>query len=245
MDIKCRVGNLKPDCIVVVATIKALKYNAGISKEDILKPNLEALKLGVCNLLAHIDNMRLYTNNIVVTLNKYNTDTEEEIEFVKNFVNDKNISFAVNDAYSKGGVGALDLAKEVVKVCNQPNDFKLLYESHISILDKIETVCTKIYHANKVEYSNIALEKINKYIELGYNDYPICIAKTQYSLSDDASKLGYPKDFTVKVRDVNIYTGAGFIVVYLGDIMTMPGLSRHANYENIDIDSSYRIEGLF
>lgn len=244
LDIKCRIGNLKPDCIVIVATIKALKYNAGISKENILKPNMEALKEGICNLKAHIENMKLYTKNVVVALNKYNTDIEEEINFVKNFVTNQNVSFAVNEAYSKGGVGAQSLAKEVVKTCNQPNDFKLLYENHISILDKIETICKNIYHAGKIEYSDIALEKIKKFIELGYNNYPVCIAKTQYSLSDDANKLGYPKDFTVTVRDVNIYTGAGFIVAYLGNIMTMPGLSKHANYEKIDINNN-KIEGLF
>lgn len=245
LDIKCRVGNLKPDCIVVVATIKALKYNAGISKEDILLPNVDALSLGICNLKAHIDNMKLYTNNIVVTLNKYSTDTDEEIEFVKNFVDGENVSFSVNDAYSKGGIGAQSLAREVVKVCACDNDFRLLYDNDISIFKKIETVCTKIYHANSVKYSDLALSKINDFVKLGVENYPVCIAKTQYSLSDNPKLLGYPKDFEVTVKDVNIYTGAGFVVVYLGDIMTMPGLSRHANYENIDIDSSYRIEGLF
>ena len=245
LDIKCRIGNFKPNCIVLVATIKALKYNAGITKENILLPNIEALRQGICNLKAHIDNMKLYTNNIVVTLNKYNTDTEEEIEFVKEFVTHENVAFAVNNAYALGGVGAVDLAKEVIKASNQPNDFKLLYESHISILDKIESVCKNIYHAGTINYSSLALDKIKQFESLGYSNYPVCIAKTQYSLSDDADKLGYPKDYEVLVRDVNIYTGAGFIVVYLGDIMTMPGLSKHANYERININDNYQIEGLF
>ena len=245
LDIKCRMGNLKPDCIVVVATIKALKYNAGVNKEDILVPNVEALKIGICNLKAHIDNMKLYTNNVVVTLNKYDTDTKEEINFVRDFVNKEEVAFAVNNAYLEGGKGAIELAHEVMKATNQENDFKLLYDSNISILNKIETVCKKIYHAGGVNYTSEALEKIKSYEELGFGNYPVCIAKTQYSLSDDAKKLGYPKDFEVMVRDVNIYTGAGFIVVYLGNIMTMPGLSRHANYERIDIDENYQIKGLF
>ena len=245
LNIKCRVGGLKPNCIVLVATIKALKYNAGISKEDILKPNIEALSKGICNLKAHIDNMKKITKNIVVTLNKYSTDTEEEIKFIEQFVNKENISFAVNNAYLEGGVGAVDLAKEVVKVCNQELDFKLLYENNISILNKIETIAKNIYHAGNINYSDIALNKIKEYEKLGFSDYPICIAKTQYSLSDDQTKLGYPTNFEITVRDVNIYTGAKFIVVYLGDIMTMPGLSKHANYERIDIDNNYKIEGLF
>lgn len=245
LDIKCRMGNFKPDCIVIVATIKALKYNAGISKEDILKPNMDAIKKGICNLEAHINNMKLYTNNIIVTLNQYETDTIEEIEYVKEYVLKREVNFSVNKAYLEGGKGCVDLAKEVVKLTNKENDFKLLYESNLSILDKIECICKNIYHASNVNYQEEALNKINKYEELGYGKYPVCIAKTQYSLSDDAKKLGYPKDFEVTVRDVNIYTGAGFIIVYLGNIMTMPGLSKHANYERIDIDSNNHIEGLF
>ena len=245
LDIKCRMGDLKPNCIVIVATIKALKYNGDVSKEDILKPNLEALKIGISNLEAHINSMKLYTNNIVVTLNKYSTDTEEEINFVKDYVKDKNVRFAVNDAYSKGGVGAVDLAKEVIEACKEEIDFNTLYDSNISIKEKIEIIAKNIYHAGKINYSNIALEKIKEFERLGYSNYPVCIAKTQYSLSDDPKKLGYPKDFEINVRDVNIYTGAGFIVVYLGDIMTMPGLSRSANYERIDINKKYEIKGLF
>lgn len=245
LDIKCRVGNLKPDCIVIVATIKALKYNAGISKEDILKPNIDAIKKGICNLKAHIDNMKMFTKNIVVTLNRYTTDTIEEINYIKEYVENMSVEFAVNNAYMEGGVGAVDLAEKVIKVSNQPNDFKLLYESNISILQKIEKITKNIYHAKTVNYTKEALNKLKEYEKLGYGSLPVCIAKTQYSLSDDPTKLGYPTDFEVLVKDVNIYTGAGFIVVYLGSIMTMPGLSKHANYENIDIDETYNIEGLF
>ena len=245
LDIKCRVGELEPNCIVIVATIKALKYNAFVSKDDILKPNIDALKAGICNLKAHIDNMRLYTNNIVVTLNRYDTDTDEEINFVKDFVSKENVGFAVNNAYSEGGVGAIELAKEVIKVCNKPKDFKMLYEDNIGIVNKIELIAKNIYHAKEVNYTVEALNKIKCFEKLGYGSYPVCIAKTQYSLSDDAKKLGYPSGFGVMVRDVNIYTGAGFIVVYLGSIMTMPGLSKSANYEIIDINDNYEVKGLF
>lgn len=245
LDIKCRVANLKPSCIVIVATIKAIKYNGGVSKDDILKPDIEAIKRGICNLEAHIDNMKLYTDNIVVTLNKYDTDTEEEIDYIRDFVIEKNVNFAVNNSYLEGGNGSVELASEVVKVVSQDNDFRLLYDSNLSIREKIEVIAKKIYHAGYVNYSSEALEKIAYYEELGCSNYPVCIAKTQYSLSDDAKKLGSPKDFSVTVRDVNVYMGAEFIVVYLGNIMTMPGLSRHANYENIDINDNYEIKGLF
>lgn len=245
LDIKCRVAGLKPSCIVIVATIKAIKYNGGVSKEDILKKDLEAIREGVCNLEAHIDNMKLYTDNIVVTLNKYDTDTEEEINYIRDFVIGKSVNFAVNNSYLEGGNGSVELAREVVKVVSQDNDFKLLYDSNLSIREKIEVIAKKIYHAGKVNYSSEALEKIAYYEKLGCNNYPVCIAKTQYSLSDDAKKLGSPRDFSIIVRDVNVYMGAEFIVVYLGNIMTMPGLSRHANYENIDIDDKYEIKGLF
>lgn len=245
LDIKCRVAGLKPSCIVIVATIKAIKYNGGVSKEDILKKDLEAIREGICNLEAHIDNMKLYTDNIVVTLNKYDTDTEEEINYIRDFVIGKSVNFAVNNSYLEGGNGSVELAREVVKAVSQDNDFKLLYDSNLSIREKIEVIAKKIYHAGKVNYSSEALEKIAYYEKLGCNNYPVCIAKTQYSLSDDAKKLGSPRDFSIIVRDVNVYMGAEFIVVYLGNIMTMPGLSRHANYENIDIDDKYEIKGLF
>lgn len=245
LDIKCRVANLKPSCIVIVATIKAIKYNGGVSKDNILKPDIEAIREGICNLEAHIDNMKLYTDNIVVTLNKYDTDSEEEINYIRDFVIGKNVNFAVNNSYLEGSNGSVELASEVVKVVSQDNDFRLLYDSNLSIREKIEIIAKKIYHAGEVNYSNEALEKIAYYEKIGCNNYPVCIAKTQYSLSDDAKKLGSPRDFSIMVRDVNVYMGAEFIVVYLGSIMTMPGLSRHANYEVIDINDKYEIKGLF
>jgi len=245
LDIKCRTANLKPDCIVIVATIKALKYNGKVAKEDILKENKDALKEGLSNLLAHIENMKQYTNNLVVTLNQYQTDTEEEIELVKEFVLSKNVEFSLNTSYQNGGEGAIELADKVVDICKKESNFKLLYETTDTIFEKVEKVVKNIYHANNIEYTEEAIEKINKFQELGYANYPVCIAKTQYSISDDPKKLGYPKDYTIHIRDANIYTGARFIVIYLGDIMTMPGLSRNPNYENIDINESYQIKGLF
>lgn len=244
-DIKCRYGDLKPNCVVLVCTIKALKYNAYVSKEDILKENIDALRGGLSNLEVHIENMLKYTSNLVVCLNKYDTDTEEEIDVVRSFVSRYNVGFAVNCAYSNGGKGAVDIACEVVKICDRDNDFKLLYEIDLSICEKIETICRNIYHASFVEYSDVALEKIKDIENIGLDKLPICIAKTQYSISDDKNKLGYPKDYTVCVKDISIYAGAGFITVYLGDIMTMPGLSKHANYENIDIDNNGNIVGIF
>ena len=244
-DIKCRVANLTPNCVVIVATIKALKYHAGVSKEDILVENLDAVRIGLANLKAHIDNMKLYTSHVVVTLNQYDTDTEKEIHVVKNFLEQENVSWSVNQCYQKGGNGAIELAKEVVKACDLKNDFQILYPDDISIDKKIEKICKKIYHASRIHYCDGVMEKIKEYETLGYSNYPVCIAKTHASLSDDPKKLGNPTDYEVMVRDVNIYTGAGFIVVYLGNIMTMPGLSKHPNYEQIDIDATYQVKGLF
>ena len=244
LDIKCRYGNFKPDCIVLVCTIKALKYNAGIGKEDILKENVEALSKGICNLEVHIENMLKYTSNIVVCLNKYDTDDLEEINIIEKFVKSKNVEFAISSAYSNGGNGAIELAEKVVNICDKENDFKMLYDTNLSIYDKIETICREIYHASNINYSDKAIEKINNIENIGMDKLPVCIAKTQYSISDNKDLLGYPKNYSVTVRDITLYAGAGFITVYLGDIMTMPGLSKHANYERIDIDSDGNIVGL-
>lgn len=244
LDIKCREAGIRPNAIVIVATIKALKYNAGIEKDNINKENIDAVKSGLCNLEAHIDNVLKYTDNVMVTLNKYDTDTVDEIEVVKTYVNSRGLRFSVNTSYSDGGDGAIDLANNVIELCDNGSEVKLLYDDELSIKDKIEVIVREIYHANEIEYMDGVLDKISKYEELGYSKYPVCIAKTQYSLSDDSKKLGSPSNYKVSVRDVNIYTGAGFVVVYLGDIMTMPGLSREPNYMGMDIDSNYNIVGL-
>ncbi len=244
-DIKCRYAGLKPDCVVIVVTIKALKYNGGVSDEDILKEDVEALQKGISNLEVHIENMLKYTSNIVVTLNKFDTDTKREIDFIRQFLLGKQVRFAINESYMRGGKGAVDLASKVLDVCSCDNDFKLLYDEKLPIREKIEIIAKEIYHASGVLYDDSALESTSNIEKLGLDKLPVCIAKTQYSISDNPKLLGYPKGYDVTVRGVSVYSGAGFIVVYLGNIMTMPGLSRRPNYEKIDIDDNYNIEGLF
>ncbi len=244
-DIKCRKGNLKPDCVVLVCTIKALKYNAGVEKENILKENLGAVQMGLSNLMVHMINLLKYTKNIIVTLNKYDTDTDAEIDIVRKYCKESNVDFVVSDSYLIGGVGSSVLAKKVTEICERPNDFKLLYEDNMSITDKINTICTEIYHASKVNYEDKALQKIKLIESLDYSYLPVCISKTQYSISDDPKRLGFPKGFEVTVKDIIPYTGAGFITVLLGDVMTMPGLSKKANYENIGLDENGNIIGIF
>ena len=235
LDIKCRLNDLKPDCVVLVATIKALKYHGGVAKEDVLLENYDALKIGLANLDQHIDNLNQYGVNLVVCLNKFATDLDDEIQIVKTFCDEKGVSFSTSTAYIDGGDGAIDLANKVIELCDNPYDFKLLYEDSLSIKEKINTICSNIYHASKINYSDES-NKIIEYLENnGKDNLPICIAKTQYSFSDDPKKLGAPKDFEVTVKDVRLYNGAGFITVLLGNIMTMPGLPRVPNYEHIDL----------
>ncbi len=232
-DIKCRVGNLVPDSVVLVVTIKALKYHGGVKKDDIYTENMEALRNGFANLDKHYDNLRKFGVNVVVCLNKYHTDLDEEIEELENHCKEKGYDFSISNAYSLGGEGAIDLANEIIKLKNK--DFHYLYQDNESIVDKIFKVCHEIYGASKVNYSEEAMDKIYNYEKNGMSHLPICVAKTQYSFSDDAKKVGVPEDFEVTVRDVNLYAGAGFITVLLGNIMTMPGLSRRPNYELIDV----------
>ena len=230
-DIKCRRASLKPNCVVLVVTIKALKYNAFVDKENILLPDPNKVKEGLPNLIAHIENIKNYTNNIIVCLNKYSTDTEEEIKVIKDYCAQNNITFTIADSYTKGGSGSIELANKVVDTCEQPNDFKLLYDDNLSIKEKINKITKTIYHANKVIYPQEIEDKIKKLKP--YEKLPICIAKTQYSLSDDPKKLGYPSNYEVTIKDIKLYRGASFITVFLGDILTMPGLSKQPNLENI------------
>lgn len=244
-DIKCRNASLKPDAIVLVVTTKALKHQGGITKENIQKESLEGIKKGLPNLEAHLENISKFTKNIVVCLNQYNTDTKAEIEIIQKFVQEKKYAFAITTSYQDGGEGSIDLAKEVIKLCSKENDFQLLYPNHLPLLEKIEKLAHEIYHATSIKISDNTKEKLKTYEQMGYQDFPICIAKTQYSISDNPNLLGYPKDYELKIDDVNIYTGAKFVVVYLGNIMTMPGLPLHPNYEQIDIDNKGNIKGLF
>ena len=245
LDIKCRKGNLKPSVIVINATIRSLKYNGGMSKDELNIKNMEYLKKGICNLEVHIENMKKYLDNIVVCLNKFNFDDEEEIGFVENYCEKLGCEFAVCTSYKNGGEGAADLAKKVVKLCENDIEFNLLYDENDSIKNKIEKVSKEIYHAGSVKYLDEVLENIQKIESMGLDKLPICVAKTQYSISDDAKKLGYPKDYEIIVRDVLVNSGAGFIVVYMGKIMTMPGLSKNPAYENMHIDDDGTIYGLF
>ncbi len=234
-DIKCRKGGFSPDAVVLVATIKALKYHGGVKKDDIYLENNDALSNGLSNLVRHIENMKKYVDNVVVCLNRYDTDLDSEIELVSKCCLDNNVLFAESKAYAQGGEGAIPVAEKVLKACENNSNFKLLYKDDVSIIDKINTVSKEIYRASSVKFSNDALEKIELFEKKGLGKRPICVAKTHYSFSDNAKLVGAPNDFEIYVRDVRLYNGAGFITVLLGDIMTMPGLSRVPNYEIIDV----------
>ena len=235
LDIKCRMNNLSPDAVVLVATIKALKYHGGVAKDDVLLENFDALKKGLCNLERHVENLKKYGVNVVVCLNKFGTDTDEEIKLVSDYCGELGVKCCVSTAYSDGGEGAIELANEVINTCGKEKNFTLIYNDEDSFKDKVRKVATEIYHASDVEFSDVALEKLASFEKNGIKDMPICIAKTQYSFSDDAKKVGAPVDFVIHVKDICLYNGAGFITVLLGDIMTMPGLSRRPSYEKIDI----------
>ena len=246
LDIKCRKANLKPDAVVCVATIKAIKYHGGALKENVQKEDKEALKKGMHNLFVHIENMKkVYGMPTIVALNRYLTDTEEELEFVKQEVEAKGYEFSLVEGWAKGGEGAIDIAEKLVNLTEQPSELYYSYELNQDIKAKILNVAQKIYRAKDVEFSDEALENIKKIEELGYSNLPVCIAKTQYSLSDDDKNLLCDNDYNIHVRDVILKTGAGFIVVLAGKIMTMPGLPKVPAAESIDIDENGEIVGIF
>ena len=246
LDIKCRKAGLKPDAVVLVATIKALKYHGGVEKEKIQEENLEGLKKGIDNLYRHIDNIKnKFGLNVIVAINKYTSDTEKEIKFLEEDLNKNNIPVSIVEGWAKGGEGATDIAKKLVDLVNKKEDFKFIYEDSETIKEKILKVANKIYGAEDVEYSKEAEENIEKIENLGYGNLPVCIAKTQYSFSDDAKNLRCDNKYNIHVRDVEIKGGAGFIVVLAGKIMTMPGLPKIPAAENIDIDDDGNIVGIF
>jgi len=246
LDIKCRKANLKPDAVVCVATIKALKYNGGVPKENVKVENMQALRIGMDNLYKHISNLRNnFGLNVIVAINKYNTDTAKELEFVQNELSKKQIPSSLVESWAKGGDGAIDIATQLVDLVEKEENFKFTYDLNDSIKEKINKVATKIYGASSVEYSEEALINIKKIEELGYSNLPVCIAKTQYSFSDDAKKLNCPQDFEFNIRNVELKSGAGFVVVLAGKIMTMPGLPKIPAAENIDIDENGEIKGIF
>ena len=245
-DIKCRKAGLKPDAVVLVATIRALKYNGGVPKADLAKEDLESLKKGIVNLEKHIENLQKFGVPVVVTLNSFVTDTKEEIAFVENFCKERNCEFALSEVWEKGVEGGIELAKKVLDTLDHKEaHFKPLYDDEMSLMDKIKTIATEIYGADDVTYSKAALKELKHIEEMGMGNFPVCMAKTQYSLSDDASKLGRPTGFTVNVREVYVSAGAGFVVAITGSIMTMPGLPKVPAANNIDVTNDGVITGLF
>ncbi|WP_213951411.1 formate--tetrahydrofolate ligase [Tepidanaerobacter syntrophicus] len=247
LDIKCRTAGIKPDAVVIVATVRALKYNGGVSKEDLSKENLDALKKGLPNLLKHVENItKKYKIPAVVAINKFPTDTENELKLVQEECNNLGVNAVLSEVWAKGGEGGLELAKEVVRIIDEgKNEFKPIYDLDIGIADKITTIAKEIYGVDGVEFAPAALKEIDNLEKLGFRNVPVCIAKTQYSLTDNPKILGRPTGFKINVRNVKISAGAGFVVALTGDIMTMPGLPKRPAAENIDVDASGRITGLF
>lgn len=246
-DIKCRFAGLNPDCVVLVATVKALKYNSGQIKGEALKyENLEALSLGINNLGKHIENMRKYGVPVVVAINRFDTDTDAELDFIENYCAEKNVKCSMCEVFAKGGDGGVDLAKKVVEtIKSEPSEFKPIYNVNLPIKEKIETIAREIYGADGVTYTATANRQILNLTNLGFDKMPVCMAKTQYSLSDDPSLLGRPSGFDITIREVNVSSGAGFIVALTGAVMTMPGLPKVPAANNMDIDRNGTIVGLF
>ncbi len=246
LDIKCRKTGLKPDAVVIVATIKAIKYHGGVEKEKIQEENIEGIEKGIDNLYKHIDNIKnKFGLNVIVALNKYASDTEKEIEYIKEKLANKNIELSVVEGWAKGGDGAIDIANKLVKLSQQPNEFKYIYNDSDSIKEKILKIAKNIYYAKDVKYSEEAEKQIENIEKMGYAKLPICIAKTQYSFSDDPKNLECKDDYNINVRGVELKNGAGFVVVLAGKIMTMPGLPKVPAAESIDIDEDGEIVGIF
>ena len=246
LDIKCRMAGLKPSCVVLVATVRALKYNGGVPKAETGIENLEALEKGLPNLLQHVSNItNVYKLPCVVAINRFPQDTEAELKLVEDKCRELGVNVALSEVWAKGGEGGIELAKEVIRLCDQPNDFTFSYELDKPIKEKIRDIVTKIYHGDDVAFTPNAEKQIKTLTELGYDKMPICMAKTQYSFSDDPTKLGAPKGFTVTVRNVKVSAGAGFLVALTGEIMTMPGLPKVPAAERIDVDENGKISGLF
>ena len=247
LDIKCRKAGLTPNAVVLVATVRALKYNGGVPKAELSGENLDALKAGAVNLEAHIDNLRKYGLPVVVAINRFHTDTDAELAYVEEICKAKGADFALSEVFAKGGNGGIELAQKVVAACEKEKNFTFMYEDSLSIKEKIEALAAKIYGASEVKYDASALKSIAEIEALDpkYSSFPICVAKTQYSLSDDASLLGRPTGFTLTVREVKLSAGAEFIVVLTGAIMTMPGLPKAPAAFNIDVDDDGNITGLF
>ena len=246
LDIKCRTAGLHPDACVLVATIRALKYNGGVDKANLATENLDALQKGIVNLEKHIENIQQYGVPVIVTLNSFLTDTAAEIEFVRNFCKERNCDFALSEVWAKGGEGGEELAKEVIRtITNKESHYAPIYTDDMSLTNKIYAIATKIYGADDVAYTPAAKKQLARITELGYGNLPICMAKTQYSLSDDPKKIGRPRNFDITVREAYVSAGAGFVVALTGSIVTMPGLPKRPAAFDIDVDDSGKIVGLF
>ena len=245
-DIKCRYGGLKPDCVVLVATVRALKYNGGVPKTELTAENLDALKKGIVNLQVHIENMKKYGVPVVVAINRFHTDTDAELNFIRSFCEELGAEVSMAEVFAKGGEGGMDLAEKVCKTIEtKPSNFHVLYDTELSVPEKVEILAKEIYRADGVTFTAPAKKALAQIEALGASNLPVCMAKTQYSLSDDPAKLGKPEHFTVTVRDVTLSNGAGFIVVLTGNIMTMPGLPKAPSALKIDCDNEGNITGLF
>ena len=246
LDIKCRMAGLTPSAVVVVATVRALKYNGGVPKADLGQENLEALEKGLPNLLKHVSNItNVYKLPCVVAINRFPLDTEAELKLVETKCKELGVNVALSEVWAKGGEGGIELAKEVIRLCEQPNDFTFAYDLDMSIKEKIEAIVTKVYGGKDVNFTANAEKQIKTLTDLGFDKMPVCMAKTQYSLTDDATKLGAPTGFTVTVRNIKVSAGAGFLVALTGEIMTMPGLPKVPAAERIDVDETGKISGLF
>lgn len=243
-DIKCRYANISPDCVVLVATVRAVKYNGGVKKCDLSNPNIAAIEKGIENLKKHIANMKSYGVPVVVALNKFHTDSKEEIDVIKKCCENEKCEFAICEVFQKGGEGGTELVNKVVNLCERPNSFKFLYENELSLEQKMEKIATEIYGASHVTYSDKARKQLDNFVQMGYDHFPVCVAKTQYSLSADPSKLGRPSGFVIPVNEVRLAAGAGFVIMLTGNIMTMPGLPKQPAALSIDVVDE-KIQGLF
>ena len=246
LDIKCRLCGLKPDAVVIVATVRALKNHGGVAVADLNRENLEALEAGLPNLLQHVENItQVYKLPCVVAINAFPTDTKAELDLVESKCKELGVNVALSEVWAKGGEGGLKLADEVIRLCDQPNDFQFSYPDDMGLAEKIETIAKRIYHADGVIFEPKAQREIERLEKLGFGNMPVCIAKTQYSFSDDASKKGAPRGFKISVRQVKVSAGAGFVVALTGEIMTMPGLGKEPSAFKIDVDETGKISGLF
>lgn len=245
MDIKCRLSGLKPNAVVLVATVRALKYNGGVPKNETALENMEALKKGIANLGAHIENMRKFGVPVVVAINRFESDSEDELTFLENYCRENSADFSLSEVFAKGGEGGIELAEKICAAAEKPSSFRFLYPDNAPVREKIDRIAKEIYGADGVSYSKKAEKALKEIAALGGDAMPVCIAKTQYSLSDNPNLLGRPKGFTITIRDLRLQGGAGFVVAYAGDVLTMPGLPKSPAAERIDVDREGRITGLF